>query len=73
MILTNPVKIIKQDRLITVSKTLCGAVLFLLKLMIEYGGNTKQNCKEGGGKHGGTLICHLLQDLKIPGSNLDKD
>ena len=25
------------------------------------------------GKHGGTLVNHLLQDLKVPGSNLDKD
>ena len=24
-------------------------------------------------KLGGTLVCHLLQDLKFPGSNLDKD
>ena len=21
------------------------------------------------GKHGGTLVCHLFQDLKVPGSN----
>ena len=25
------------------------------------------------GKNGGTLVCHLLQDLKVPGSNLYKD
>ena len=25
------------------------------------------------GKHDGTLVCHLLQDLKVPYSNLDKD
>ena len=25
------------------------------------------------GKHCGTLVCHVLQDLKIPSSNLDKD
>ena len=25
------------------------------------------------GKHGGTFVSHLLQDLKVPGSNLDKD
>ena len=25
----------------------------------------------GKGKHGGTLVCHLLQDLKVSGSNLD--
>ena len=25
------------------------------------------------GKRGGTLVCHLLQDLMVPGSNLDKD
>ena len=24
-------------------------------------------------KHGGTMVCHLLQDLKVPGSNLEKD
>ena len=24
-------------------------------------------------KHGGTLVCHLLQDLKVPGSNLNTD
>ena len=24
------------------------------------------------GKHGGTLLCHLLQDLRVPGSNIDK-
>ena len=37
------------------------------------------SCEQGwgdtisNGKHGGTLVCHLLEDLKIPGSNLDKD
>ena len=25
------------------------------------------------GNHSGTLVCHLLRDLKVPGSNLDKD
>ena len=25
------------------------------------------------GKHWGTLKCHLLQDLKVPSSNLNKD
>ena len=25
------------------------------------------------GKHGGTLVGHLHQDLKVQGSNLDKD
>ena len=25
------------------------------------------------GKHGGTLVCHLLLDLKVPGSKFDKD
>ena len=25
------------------------------------------------GKHSGTWGCHLLQDLKVPASNLDKD
>ena len=24
------------------------------------------------GKHGGTLVCHLLQDLKVSGSNINK-
>ena len=24
-------------------------------------------------KHSGTLVCHLLQNLKVLGSNLDKD
>ena len=26
-----------------------------------------------GGEAGGTLVCHLLQDLKVPGSNLDSN
>ena len=26
-----------------------------------------------GGKQGGTLVCHLLQDLKVLGSNLNKE
>ena len=25
------------------------------------------------GKHGGKLVCHLLQNLKVHGSNLHKD
>ena len=25
------------------------------------------------GKHGCILVCHLFWDLKVPGSNLDKD
>ena len=28
---------------------------------------------EKNSKHGGTLVYHLLQDLKVPGSKLDKD
>ena len=24
-------------------------------------------------KHGGTLLCHLLQELNVPDSNLDED
>ena len=25
------------------------------------------------GRPGGTLVCHLSQEVKVPGSNLDKD
>ena len=32
-----------------------------------------QTNRKGKGKHGDTQVCHLLQDLKAPSSNLDKD
>ena len=33
---------------------------------------TEKQTKMLLGKHRGTLVCHLPQDLNVPGSNLDK-
>ena len=38
-----------------------------------YNGDLEISRLKKEGKHKGTLVCHLLQDLKIPGSNFDKD
>ena len=46
----------------------------LTKLTIENGRTRGISLKFPiHGKQGGTEVCHLLQDLKVPGSNLDKD
>ena len=44
-------------------------MLFWKKVLLQYAEMQKLRI----GKYSGTLVCHLLQDLKDPGSNLDKD